>query len=67
MTDFAQKMTDILNHGVLNLAMAIGYKKTGFLMMEDLGRPAAIPEIADALPALTTGILPNGWASWCDG
>ena len=48
MTDFAQKMTDILNHGALNLAMAIGYKNRIFDVMEDLGRPAAIPEIADA-------------------
>ncbi len=41
-------MTDILNHGALNLAMAIGYKNRIFDVMEDLGRPAAIPEIADA-------------------
>lgn len=41
-------MTDILNHGALNLAMAIGYKNRIFDVLEDLNRPAAIPEIADA-------------------
>ncbi len=48
MSDFAQKMTDILNHGALNLAMAIGYKNRIFDVMENLERPAPIPEIADA-------------------
>lgn len=48
MTDFAQKMTDILNYGALNLALAIGYKNRIFDTLQDLNRPATAREIADA-------------------
>jgi SAM-dependent methyltransferase len=47
MSDFAQKMTDILNYGALNLAMAIGYKNRIFDVLEDLNRPATVAEIAE--------------------
>jgi SAM-dependent methyltransferase len=47
MSNFEQKMIDILNHGAINLAMAIGYQHRIFDVMEELGRPATIPEIAD--------------------
>ncbi len=46
MTDFAQKMTDILNYGALNLAMGIGYKNRIFDVLEDLNKPASIEEIS---------------------
>ena len=36
MTDFSQKMAEILNYGALNLAMAIGYKNRIFDVMTDL-------------------------------
>lgn len=48
MTDFSKKMTDILNYGALNLAMAIGYKNRIFDILEDLKKPATIPEIVAA-------------------
>ena len=48
MSDFGQKMSDILNYGALNLAMAIGYKKRLFDVMEDLGAMATAAEIADS-------------------
>ena len=48
MDNFAQKMTDILNHGALNLAMGIGYKNRIFDVLEDLNRPATIEEIGVA-------------------
>ena len=37
---FSQKMTDILNYGALNLAMAIGYRTGLFDAMDRLGEPA---------------------------
>lgn len=43
---FGKKMTDILNYGSLNLAMAIGYRLQLFESMEKLGKPSSIEEIA---------------------
>lgn len=48
MTQFTRKMTEILNHGALNLALAIGYKNRIFDILEELNRPAALSEIASA-------------------
>jgi len=48
MGDFAQTMTNILNYGALNLAMAIGYKNRIFDVLSDLNKPAGIEEIAAA-------------------
>jgi SAM-dependent methyltransferase len=48
MVDFAQRMTDILNYGALNLAMGIGYKNRIFDVLEDLNKPATMLEIAAA-------------------
>jgi len=59
MTDFAQKMTDILNYGALNLAMGIGYKNRIFDILEDLNKPATIEEIADA-----SGLNPRYLKEW---
>lgn len=47
MSDFGKKMSDILNYGALNLAMAIGYKKRLFDAMDDLGGWATALEIAE--------------------
>lgn len=41
-------MTDILNYGALNLAMAIGYKNRIFDVMEGLNKPATADGIAAA-------------------
>ena len=44
---FGRKLTDILNAGALNLAMGIGYEKRLFDFMDELGRFAAVDEIAE--------------------
>ena len=44
-TAFGKKMTDILNHGSLNLAMALGYRQKLFDAMEALGKPSSIEDI----------------------
>jgi 2-polyprenyl-3-methyl-5-hydroxy-6-metoxy-1,4-benzoquinol methylase len=45
---FAGRITDILNAGAINLAMAIGYKHRIFDAMETLEKPARDHEIASA-------------------
>ena len=45
---FAERMTTILNHGALNLAMGIGYRTGLFDAMASLGRPSTAGEIAAA-------------------
>ncbi|MCP4694486.1 MAG: class I SAM-dependent methyltransferase [Desulfobacterales bacterium] len=45
---FAAKMTDILNYGALNLAMAIGYRTRLFDVMDDFDAPASASAIAAA-------------------
>jgi len=45
MGNFAKRMTEILNHGALNLAMAIGYKNQIFDIHEDLNKPVTVPEL----------------------
>jgi len=44
--DFSEKMTDILNYGALNLAMAIGYKTGLFEVMDRFETPQAASAIA---------------------
>ena len=46
MNDFSKRLSDILNHGALNLAMAIGYKNRIFDILEDLNKPVTVSEIA---------------------
>lgn len=48
MNDFSKRLTQILNHGALNLALAIGYKNRIFDVLEDLNRPVTVAEIASA-------------------
>ncbi len=59
MTDFAQKMTDILNYGALNLAMGIGYKNQIFDVLEDVNKPVTIKELSD-----TSGLSPRYLREW---
>ncbi len=46
MKDFSERITEILNHGALNLAMAIGYKNRIFDILEDLNKPVTVEEVA---------------------
>lgn len=59
MTPFVKRMQDILNHGALNLAMAIGYKNQIFDILEDLNKPATVSEIASA-----SGLHPRYLKEW---
>ncbi len=43
---FAARMTDVLNYGALNLAMGLGYRAGLFDVMDALGGPASIDDIA---------------------
>jgi SAM-dependent methyltransferase len=45
---FSERMTRILNHGALNLAMALGYRNRIFDVLEELGRPVTVSELAGA-------------------
>ena len=47
-TAFADKMTQILNGGALNLALALGYQLEIFDVMADLGQPATCLDLAGA-------------------
>ena len=44
---FSEKMTNVLNYGALNLAMAIGYKTRLFDVMDDCDSPRTASEIAE--------------------
>ena len=44
---FSKKLTDILNHGALNLAMGIGYRLGLFDAMDELGLPVSSCAIAE--------------------
>jgi len=59
MIKFAEKMTEILNHGALNLAMAIGYKHQIFDTLEELNKPVTVSEIASA-----SGLHPRYLQEW---
>lgn len=59
MNDFSAKMIDILNHGALNLAMAIGYKQKIFDVLEELNRPVTVLQIASA-----SGLNPRYLQEW---
>jgi SAM-dependent methyltransferase len=48
MADFAEKMAEILNHGALNLAMALGYRNQIFDVLAELNKPVTVPELASA-------------------
>jgi ubiquinone/menaquinone biosynthesis C-methylase UbiE len=44
--DFSQRLTDILNHGALNLGLALGYQLKIFDVMADLDCPLTSRELA---------------------
>ena len=46
--DFSRRLTDILNHGALNLGLALGYQLKIFDVMADLDRPVTGRELARA-------------------
>jgi ubiquinone/menaquinone biosynthesis C-methylase UbiE len=46
--DFSRRLTDILNHGALNLALALGYQLKIFDVMAELDRPVTGRELARA-------------------
>ncbi|MCP4400355.1 MAG: class I SAM-dependent methyltransferase [bacterium] len=48
MNDFSKRMTEILNYGALNLALAIGYKNHIFDILEELNGAATVSEISSA-------------------
>ena len=48
MTQFSEKMIEILNHGALNLALALGYRNRIFDLMDELNHPSTLAEIAAA-------------------
>jgi len=47
MTDFADKMIDILNYGSLNLAIGIGYKHKIFDAMENRNAPLTVAALSE--------------------
>ncbi len=48
MGDFSNRLQEILNHGALNLALAIGYKNRIFDTLEELNTPVTIVALAAA-------------------
>ncbi len=44
--DFSNRLTEILNHGALNLALAVGYQLKIFDVMADLDRPVTCQDLA---------------------
>jgi len=48
MSEFSERLNEILNYGALNLAIAIGYKNQVFDILEDLNKPVTVAEIASA-------------------
>jgi len=57
--DFSSRLTDILNHGALNLALAIGYRLQIFDVMAELGRPVTSRDLARA-----AGLHPRYVEEW---
>ena len=57
--DFNRRITQILNHGALNLALAVGYKNRIFEALEDLGRPVTLTGLASA-----SGLAPRYLREW---
>lgn len=58
-SSFAVKMAEILNHGALNLAMAIGYRSGLFDVLDGMATPASAPQIANQ-----AGLSPRYVREW---
>jgi ubiquinone/menaquinone biosynthesis C-methylase UbiE len=48
MNNFAERMTEILNSGALNIALALGYRNRIFDILEEMNKPVLIAELASA-------------------
>jgi 2-polyprenyl-3-methyl-5-hydroxy-6-metoxy-1,4-benzoquinol methylase len=48
MSNFSERMNDILNYGALNLAIGIGYRNEIFDVLEGFNKPVTVSEIASA-------------------
>ena len=48
MKDFSVRITEILNHGALNLALGIGYRNRIFEVLTELNKPVSVTELASA-------------------
>ncbi len=48
MTDFSDKLVNILNHGALNLALAMGYAHKIFDIMDEQAAPLTLAQLANA-------------------
>jgi len=48
MSNFSDKIVQILNHGALNLALGLGYSHGIFDVMDDMGKPVILQALADA-------------------
>ena len=59
MNDFAGRLTTILNHGALNLALAIGYRQRIFDTLEKLAAPVSVTQLSSA-----TGLNPRYLREW---
>ncbi|HKJ99650.1 MAG TPA: class I SAM-dependent methyltransferase, partial [Desulfotignum sp.] len=56
---FGSRLTDILNHGALNLALALGYQLKIFDVMADMDQPVSCADIAQA-----AGLHPRYVKEW---
>lgn len=59
MTDFSEKLIQILNHGSLNLALGIGYSHNIFDAMDHAGKAMTLDELA-----LATELSPRYLREW---
>jgi ubiquinone/menaquinone biosynthesis C-methylase UbiE len=57
--NFSRQMVDILNHGALNLALAIGYRTGLFEVMDGFDTPSSLETIADR-----SGLNPRYITEW---
>ena len=56
---FGSRLTDILNHGALNLALALGYQLKIFDVMADMDQPVSCADLAQA-----AGLHPRYVKEW---
>jgi hypothetical protein len=56
-TEFSKRLTAILNHGALNLAMAIGYRSRLFDVMDEFESPKTASAIAAEAGFKTVQVL----------
>lgn len=56
---FGSRLTDILNHGALNLALALGYQLKIFDVMADMDQPVSCADLAQA-----AGLHPRYVQEW---